>query len=149
MRAVSCTEHGAHPLSASINSASWSIRHETRYAHSRHLALLMAGLTQTAPIVIGSMSRDVVSNSLHYRQPEQLEWPGQDVTKGLTYARPWPPPKPAACLPGFDCARNNDAQLFVDALMIGTGNPYTGQCDLLQQGTWNRWHQGDLLGNLI
>lgn len=99
-------------------------------------ALLMAGLTQAAPIVIGSMSRDVVSNSPYIIDSlNNREWLGWDVTKGLSYAQTVAATQAGGMFAGFTIARNNDAQLFVDAL-IGAGNPCTpGNATHCKQGT--------------
>lgn len=88
-------------------------------------ALLLAGLTQAAPIVIGSMSRDVANNSPYIIDSlNNREWLGWDVTKGLSYAQTLAATQVGGQFAGFTIARNNDAQLFVDAL-LGAGNPCT------------------------
>ncbi|NUQ61377.1 MAG: hypothetical protein HUU20_02745, partial [Pirellulales bacterium] len=75
--------------------------------------------------MIGSMSRDVVSNSPYIIDSlNNREWLGWDVTKGLTYAQTVAATQAGGMFAGFSIARNNDAQLFVDAL-IGAGNPCT------------------------
>lgn len=86
-------------------------------------ALLLAGLAQATPIVIGSMSRDVANNSPYIIDSlNNRQWLGWDVTKGLTYAQTVAATQPGGQFAGFSIAHNLDAQLFVDAL-VGVNNP--------------------------
>lgn len=92
-------------------------------------ALLLAGLTQAAPIVIGNMSRNVAGNSPYIIDSlNNREWLGWDVTKGLSYAQTMAATQAGGQFAGFLIARNDDAQLFVDAL-LGAGNPCTASND--------------------
>jgi hypothetical protein len=51
-------------------------------------ALLLAGLSQATPIVVGSMSRDVAGNSPYINDSlNHRQWLGWDVTRGLTPAQ--------------------------------------------------------------
>ncbi len=88
-------------------------------------ALLLAGLSQATPIVVGSMSRDVAGNSPYINDSlNNRQWLGWDVTKGLTYAQTVAATQVGGQFAGFSMAHNVDAQLFVDAL-VGAGNPCT------------------------
>ncbi len=88
-------------------------------------ALLLAGLSQAAPIVVGSMSRDVAGNSPYINDSlNHRQWLGWDVTRGLTYAQTVAATQAGGQFAGFSIAHNVDAQLFVDAL-VGAGNPCT------------------------
>lgn len=88
-------------------------------------ALLLAGLSQAAPIVVGSMSRDVAGNSPYINDSlNHRQWLGWDITKGLTYAQTVAATQTGGQFAGFSMAHNVDAQLFVDAL-VGAGNPCT------------------------
>jgi hypothetical protein len=88
-------------------------------------ALLLAGLSQATPIVVGSMSRDVAGNSPYINDSlNNRQWLGWDVTRGLTYAQTVAATQAGGQFAGFSMAHNVDAQLFVDAL-VGAGNPCT------------------------
>ncbi|MFO1384582.1 MAG: PEP-CTERM sorting domain-containing protein [Chitinivorax sp.] len=88
-------------------------------------ALLLAGLSQATPIVVGSMSRDVAGNSPYINDSlNHRQWLGWDVTRGLTYAQTVAATQAGGQFAGFSMAHNVDAQLFVDAL-VGRGNPCT------------------------
>lgn len=88
-------------------------------------ALLLAGLSQATPIVVGSMSRDVAGNSPYINDSlNQRQWLGWDVTRGLTYAQTVAATQAGGQFAGFSIAHNVDAQLFVEAL-VGAGNPCT------------------------
>ena len=88
-------------------------------------ALLLAGLSQATPIVVGSMSRDVAGNSPYINDSlNHRQWLGWDVTRGLTYAQTVAATQAGGQFAGFSMAHNVDAQLFVDAL-VGAGNPCT------------------------
>lgn len=92
-------------------------------------ALLLAGLTQATPIAVGSMSRDVANNSPYIIDSlNNRQWLGWDVTRGLTYAQTVAATQAGGQFAGFSIARNDDAQLFVDAL-VGAGNPCTASND--------------------
>lgn len=85
-------------------------------------ALLLAGLAQATPIVVGSMSRDVANNSPYIVDSlNNRQWLGWDVTKGLSYAQTVAATQAGAQFAGFSIAHNLDAQLFVNALQ-GLGN---------------------------
>lgn len=88
-------------------------------------ALLLAGLSQATPIVVGNMSRDVAGNSPYINDSmNKRQWLGWDVTRGLTYDQTVAATQAGGQFAGFSIAHNDDAQLFVDAL-VGRGNPCT------------------------
>lgn len=85
-------------------------------------ALLLAGLSQAAPIIVGSMSRDVAGNSPYINDSlNNRQWLGWDVTRGLTYAQTIAATQAGGQFAGFSIAHNIDAQWFVDAL-VGVGS---------------------------
>jgi hypothetical protein len=110
-------------------------------------ALLLAGLTQATPIAVGSMSRDVVNNSPYIIDSlNNRQWLGWDVTRGLTYAQTVAATQAGGQFAGFSIARNDDAQLFVDAL-VGAGNPCTASNDAFcKQGSAAEPLREQLLG---
>lgn len=99
-------------------------------------ALLLAGLSQATPIVVGSMSRDVAGNSPYINDSmNKRQWLGWDVTRGLTYDQTVAATQAGGQFAGFSIAHNDDAQLFVDAL-VGRGNPCTASnAAYCKQGT--------------
>lgn len=109
-------------------------------------ALLLAGLSQAAPIVVGSMSRDVASNSPYINDSlNNRQWLGWDVTRGLTYAQTVAATQAGGQFDGFSIAHNVDAQLFVDAL-VGVGNSCTASNAAVCKGSTSAPLREQLLG---